>query len=959
MYALINLLVLGGGIALLIHGIKRRRWVETTFGGIVLVLGLGFVGLLDFWAEMLWFESLGFSRRFWTVVTARVGFMLAGAAIGFLLLFLLTLPIPGSNRFSRLWPEAAGAFFGAVYGFSGWSIILKFVNRVEVGVADPILGKDAGFYLFTLPFLDLVQQWLFLLCCIAVAGAAAGIFLRVSQRGGDLFEFQIPWRGGSMQKSFQPLGIALGAALAMYAVGQYLNRYHLMYSRRGVVAGPGWTDVHILLPAYMVVAIVALVCAVIMVAPPLRRAAARLIGMRGDGLVNRVAGLGLPIAIVTVVWVIGIGIIPGLWQWLYVEPNEITVERPYIAHNINFTRQAYGLNQIKAREFPVSKELTKEKVKKNEDVLDDVRLWDWRALAQVYEQFQEIRLYYEFADVDVDRYRLGADYRQVMVSAREMQQQNLPDQSKTFVNLRFMYTHGYGLTMAPVSKFTPEGLPELLIKDIPPQAEFEKLQVQRPELYYGELTDSHVVVNTEEKEFDYPSGEQNVYARYDGSGGVQLSNLWRKFVYGAKFDGTRFFLSSYPTSESRVQFRRTIRERVHSVAPFLVLEDDPYVVINEGRIYWILDAYTSSHLYPYSEPYYGWEEPARRRQGVTRPYHGQQAAGHFAGRNYIRNSVKAVVNAYNGDVTLYVFEPEDPLIKVWQRIFPDLFTAAAQMPAGLRNHIRYPASFLLAQGLVYAKYHMTDPAVFYNQEDLWVRATEKYYNNVKNVDPYYVMWRPPESEETEFVLFLPFTPKNKQVLIGWIAGMCDGESYGDVLAYKFPKEKRVLGTQQVETKIDQDSYLSGQLSLWDQRGSQVIRGNMLVIPIQDTLLYVEPIYLKAETAAYPELRLVALMHNDNLSYAETFDAALQGLFTGEKPALGRGPGSEPKRPSETREGGEQLLSDLAREANTAFENYLQLQSERKFREASEQMKRLQQILEEMAARSGGDSGDGE
>lgn len=330
MYALINLLLLGGGIALLIHGIKRRRWVETTCGGIVLVLGLGFIGLLEFWAEMLWFESLGFSRRFWTVLLARVGFMTAGAVIGYLLVFILTLPIPGANRVSRLWPEVAGAFFGAVYGFSGWSIILRFVNRVEVGVADPILGKDTGFYLFTLPFLDLVQQWLFLLCCLAVVGAAASIFLRLGRRHGEMFEFEIPWQGGNMRKSFQPLGVALAAALTIYAFGQYLNRYHLMYSTRGVVAGPGWTDVHILLPAYLVVALVALVCAVIIVIPALRRGMARLVGMRGGGLVNRVAGLGLPLALVAVAWILGIAVIPGLCQWLYVEPNEITCVTPHL-----------------------------------------------------------------------------------------------------------------------------------------------------------------------------------------------------------------------------------------------------------------------------------------------------------------------------------------------------------------------------------------------------------------------------------------------------------------------------------------------------------------------------------------------------------------------------------------------------------------------------------------------------
>ena len=493
--------------------------------------------------------------------------------------------------------------------------------------------------------------------------------------------------------------------------------------------------------------------------------------------------------------------------------------------------------------------------------------------------------------------------------------------------------------MSTVSDFTPEGLPNLLIRDIPPKAKHPSLEVTRPEIYYGELTRSPAAVNTEEKEFDYPKGDDNVYARYDGRGGVRLSNLFRKFIYGLKFDGTRFFLSGYPTSESRFMFRRHVRSRVKEIAPFLRFEDDPYVVLVDGRLHWVIDAYTASDAYPYSEEYSA--VAAGTPLGEVRPFARRREVPYLHRANYVRNSVKAVVDAYDGDVSLYVFEEDDPLIRVWQRIFPSLFRPSEEMPDEMRSHVRYPHGFLLVQGLMYAKYHMTDPAVFYNQEDLWVRATEKYHNNVQPVEPYYIMWQLPESDNPEFVLIQPFTPKNRQVMIGWIAGMCDGENYGRLLSFKFPKEKRVLGPQQVETKIDQDAHLSGQLTLWDQRGSQVIRGNVLAIPVAQTILYVEPIYLQSDTAAYPELRLVAVMHNDRLSYAESFDKAIEGLLEGAEaaPAL---PGTDVERTS----------ADLVRQASQAFDDYLSAQGEKRFQDAARSLGTLQDTLNELARRQG-------
>ncbi len=462
--------------------------------------------------------------------------------------------------------------------------------------------------------------------------------------------------------------------------------------------------------------------------------------------------------------------------------------------------------------------------------------------------------------------------------------------------------------------------------------------MKQPRIYYGELTNTHVVSDSEEAEFDYPEGDTNVYNHYDGTGGVRMSNLWRKFLYGWRFDGTRFLLSGYPTPESRIMFRRNIRERVRELAPFLKFDSDPYIVLAEGRLYWIIDAYATSEYYPYSEPFSAREMIEFSQQEVDRTLFAQKA-GYLEGVNYIRNSVKAVVDAYNGSVDFYIFEPDDPVIQVWNRIFPDFFKPREQMPESLHQHIRYPSDLLLVQGLVLAKYHMTDPQVFYNQEDLWIRATEKYYNRVQPVQPYYIMWKPPKSEKLQFTLILPFTPKRRQVLIGWIAGMCDPPDYGKLIVYKFPKDQRVLGPQQVETKIDQDRFLSGQLTLWDQRGSNVIRGNVLAIPVEDTLIYVEPIYLQAETAAYPELRLVVVMHNDRLSYAESFDKALAGIFEeGEAPvpvAIGEAAG----------------MDDLIQRANTAFEDYLRYIGEKQFDLSSQALGELQQILEQLTRKS--------
>jgi uncharacterized membrane protein (UPF0182 family) len=958
MYLLLFFLLVGAGAGLARAGYvaSRPAWL---WGGVALALvTLVLFPLLGFWADALWFHAMGFARRFWTFVGAGVLTAIIGAVAAGLGVLLLLRPARRLLPALSPWAALAAAAGGLLWGLGTWEAWLLFLNRAEAGISEPILGLDAGFYLFTLPVLEAIHGLLQWLLVVLVVATVISALLRLQAKDTDTGTARP--RTGDTVPALALLSITAGVWLGF---GGLLAAFGLLYSDLGVTAGPGWTDANVRLPVYLALAVLSPLLALVPAIGPLRR----WVGLRFEFLGQRLAGgisqwvknglparagallasVAVPWGVVAVLWLVLAGLLPAAVQGLVVEPNEITFEKPYIAHNIGLTRHAFGLDEVEQRQYPVSGTFDRQTVEANQHLISEVRLWDWRALDAVYKQFQEIRLYYEFVDVDMDRYQLGDRYREVMVSARELSQENLPAQSKTFVNRRFKYTHGYGLTLATVSDFTPQGLPNLLVKDIPPVSEYPSLTVERPEIYYGELTDEWVVVNSAEQEFDYPRGEQNAYTRYAGHGGVELKNLWRKFLFGWKLDSARLLLSSYPRAESRIMLHRQIEDRVLTLAPFLELDDDPYLVLVDGRLYWIIDAYTTSERFPYSEPFVA---PFASRLPVSASGdEGTPQVDYLSGNNYLRNSVKVVVDAYQGDVSFYVFASQDPLIRAWQAALPGMFQPRDAMPDALEAHVRYPEGLLLTQGLVYAKYHMTDPEVFHNQEDLWVRATEKHYDRVQPVEPYYVMWELPESDQAEFVLMLPFTPKNRQVLIGWIAGLSDGQNYGRFLAYQFPKERRVLGPQQVETKIDQDSYLSGQLTLWDQRGSNVIRGNVLAIPLDHTLLYVEPIYLQAETAAYPELRLVAVMHGDDLSYAETFDAALAGLFGPEQPDMAKG------------EPGSRSVGELGADANAAFERYLSAQGAGRFQDAADALTELRSLLSLLAAeqRSGADRPAGE
>ena len=929
MYNALLLILIVIGFYFIINGVKERGMGRIILGIFIFIFTISFFWFLTFWGEKLWFDSINYPQTFWTFFFAKVGSSFFGIIASLVILVPLTFRTGRIDKAMHWLVLGLGCLFGASWGYMYWEKFLIFMNAVSTEISDPILDKDTGFYMFILPY---IEKLLFLL--IFVSGASLVVLLLVFARGRIEFTsgkiIFIKQSGYSPEKLQNAIYVSVFLLLLFLSVDKFLDRYNLMYSNWGVVSGPGWTDVHARLPAYLIASVFTLLTGIVVLIPGLRK---RIISrFNPDAGRELRSTLNVTALAVLAFWFISLTAIPMLLQWLRVEPNEITFEKKYIANNIRFTKIAFGLDKAEEREFSVGTKFNKSIVDQNPGTFKNIRLWDWRALDALYRQFQEIRLYYQFNDVDIDRYTFNNEYRQVMVSAREMNVNNLPSQSQTFINKRFKYTHGNGITMTTVSEFTPEGLPNLLIKDIPPSSVYHELEVKQPGIYYGEFDNNAVVVNSLEKEFDFPKGDENVYVHYEGTGGIPLSSLWRKFIYGWRFDGTKFFLSSYTTKESRLMFDRKITTRAKKLAPFLEFDEDPYVVLSEGKLYWIIDAYTTSKYFPYSEPFRAVEKIEYRDDEKTNFIRKNEIA-HLNGINYIRNSVKVVVDAYNGNIDFYSFDKSDAILQVWKKIIPGMFLESEEMPTDLMNHIRYPFDLLLLQGLVYSKYHMNDPEVFYNQEDLWVRATEKYYGGIEPVEPYYVMWQQPDSERPDFVLMLPFTPKNKQVMIGWIAGMCDGKNYGRFLAYMFPKEKRILGPQQVETKIDQDRFLSGQLTLWDQRGSRVIRGNVLAIPVDETIIYVEPIYLQSETAAYPELRLVAVMHGDQLSYAETFDKALAGLYGGipQREDLNK-PLSPPSEPG------------YLNEARNAFDDYLKHTGNHDFEKASEALAKLHEIL---------------
>ncbi len=767
---------------------------------------------------------------------------------------------------------------------NSWQDILKFLSSTSFGQTDPLFGKDISFYVFSLPVyslgLGLIKILIFfsLIICGAIyvlrgslnlsgilgkfdlskiihsassgqVGKSESLLLKLSKSKPSHSTLrQAQGSEQADQKARLHIGILLSLFLATIAVGTYLSLYNLLTSQSGPMFGAAFTDANVMVPILHISVFVYGLAAVL----------ALLYGISG-----KISPL---IGAITLTVLVGFAsaIIPSIFQKLVVAPNELVKETPFIKHNIEASRKAYGLDKVEEREIAANKQITAADIASNNLTIKNVRLWDRAPLLSTFSQIQEIRTYYEFASVDNDRYTIDGELRQIMLSPRELASDSLPN--KNWINERLTFTHGFGVAGGPVNQVTPEGLPVLFIKDLPPKSEAKELSIDRPEIYYGELVNDYVIVKTKSKEFDYPKGEENVYTTYAGRGGVEINSPWRRLLFALRFGSLKLFLSNDVTSESRILYYRNIKERVTKIAPFLTYDRDPYLVIAEGKLYWILDAYTSSDRYPYSQPL---------------PLNGGAEQGRSI--NYIRNSVKVVVDAYNGSLTFYQADPDDPIITTYAKIFPNTFHPLSDMPKSLISHLRYPEDIFSLQTAIYTTYHMDDPQVFYNKEDQWEvpvipQGGEEASAKLPAMLPRHMIMKLPGEKKEEFILMLPFTPRAKDNLSAWMVARNDGEAYGKLVVYRFPKDKLIFGPKQIIGRINQDAEVSRQISLWDQGGSQVIQGSLLVIPIEESLLYVRPLYLKADVGKIPELKRVIVAYENKIAMEETLEAGLAKIF---------------------------------------------------------------------------------
>jgi uncharacterized membrane protein (UPF0182 family) len=844
------------------------------------LIGIGLAAVLaleavPFYTDWLWFEEVGFLPVFLRIAATRGGILIAVGVLSFLFLsanlraavrarppdvfWELEEPLGLPSRVvlepvvQRLISPVAAvvSFLIGLSASSEWEAALLYRNAQPFGVRDPIFQRDVAFYVFQLPLWRRGLGWLLVILVLALGLTALVYFLGrvlvLTSRGPVI-----------TARARAHLLLLLALLLFAKAADFWLDRYDLLYSQRGAVLGATYTDVHATLPALGWLAVLAVLCGLTALAHIFRRSSRPVL-----------AGL----VVLAVGWIGGLWAFPTLVQRLRVAPNALVAESPYIAHHIQLTRRAFALDRIEERDFPAREGLTAADVARNGPTLKNVRLWDHAPLLLTFAQLQEIRTYYRFIDVDNDRYLVDGEYRQVMLSARELSYQNLPrdvqgrDADLQWINEHLQYTHGYGAVVGPVNRITTEGLPELWVKDIPPAAAKDALRITRPEIYYGEVSNEYVFVRTHSQEIDYPSGDENVYTTYQGRGGVQVGSVWRRLLLSIRFGSYRILLSPEITPDSRVLFHRQIGERVRRIAPFLRFDADPYFVIRaDGRLAWLLDGYTVTDRYPYAE----------RVPGLG---------------NYVRNSVKVAVDAYDGTVRFYVSDAQDPIVRAYAATFPGLFEPLEAMPADLRAHIRYPAGFFAVQARMYATYHMQDPRVFYNKEDLWSVPRVAEGGRDRELDPYYTIMRIPGESREEFVLLMPFTPLRRDNMIAWLAARSDGPAYGRLVAFLFPKQRLVFGPRQIGARIDQDAVISQQITLWSQRGSTVLRGSLLAIPVEDSLLYVQPLYLAAEKGSIPELKRVIVAHGNQIAMGETLDAALQSIFGGRA-------GAAPTRASE-------------------------------------------------------------
>lgn len=910
---------------------NKRIYRISILSVIIILLFIVLPGVLSLAVDWLWFNEIGYSNLFSTPLIAK---LILGLAVGFLSFGLIYLNIRLSSYIGRksakmnflenanidvskylnkliLATSLVLGLFAGLAASAQWDTALKYLNYTPFGTSDPIFNKDIGYYIFTIPFLKLLAGYLFFIVIVSLIGCFAIYaikgFVKVPSRlikiAKSPYVEKMVDNGNFLTNHaakfhLSLLGIIIFLLLALQT--HFISIPELTYSTSDLFVGAGYTDIYANLPIMRALEAVAIICAILLLIN---------IYTKKNRLVYAAIGLYILLGIVQGVYATAI-------QKLIVVPNELVKESPYILHNITATQKAWGLDNVEKRELAADSALTAEDIDDNELTIKNIRLWDRQPLLDTFSQIQEIRTYYDFISVDNDRYMIDDEYRQIMLSPRELNTNSLPN--KSFINERFTFTHGYGLTSGPVNQVTQEGLPVLFTKDLPPVSEKEALEVNRPEIYYGELSSDYVFVNTKAQEFDYPQGEENVFSEYQGSGGVPVNNLLKKALFALHFGSLKIFLSNDLDSDSRVMYYRDITERVEKAMPFLEYDSDPYMVITEdGSLKWIYDAYTVSSKYPYSEMMNN-------------------------GKNYMRNSVKVVIDAYDGTMEFYLADKEDPLILTYEKMFPGIFKSLNDLPKDLSTHLRYPEDIFNYQTKLYRTYHMDQPQIFYNKEDQWEIP---YVNDGgESIDPimrHLIMKLPGEKQE-EFILMIPFTPRQKDNMAAWMVARSDGDNYGKLVVYQFGKQKLIFGPKQINNRINQDAEISRQISLWDQRGSEVIQGNLLVIPIEESLLYVRPLYIRAEGGRIPELKRVIVAYENKIAMEETLDEALAQIFS----SGGKDQKTEEAvvKDDDIGKENEKSREDLIKEAKGYFEQAQTAQQNGDWAEYGEYIKKLEETL---------------
>jgi uncharacterized membrane protein (UPF0182 family) len=899
--------------------------------GFLLINSFG--GAIRFSTDYLWFKEIGYTETFLTKIKAQFTIGVPVFVVLSILLYLFmknlkkkydiesevvdTKNIKKINLWIKLISVTISFLYTANIVSTMWLDILEFINSENFGINDPIFNNDVGFYFFKLPLIntavDSIINVLFLMIIITVAFYA---YLALKDSIKNVTEHFEEMRYNPRQFD---LGIILNKKFASKIINQLsfigifvflslgikyvLKCYDLLYSRLGRVFGAGYTDINITLNLYRLLAVGCIIAAVTFYMGAKKR--------------NLKFALSVPAALI-VISIVGTGL-AGVVENFIVEPDQLSKETKYMEYSIKNTQSAYALNDVNQIDFPANDDLTIDDIKNNQEVIDNIRINDQDPLIQVYNQLQGIRPYYVFNDVDVDRYIIDGDYKQVFLSARELDQSRLNEQAKTWVNQYLKYTHGYGITLSQVNEVTAQGQPEMLVRNIPPTTTTD-FKITRPEIYFGEKTNEYIIVNTDEKEFDYPSGSDNAETLYEGEAGIKLSFV-NKLLFTLREASYRVLISNNINSSSKILINRNIIERVFEIAPFMYFDPDAYVVVNQedGKLYWIIEGFTISDKFPYSQP-------------TDKFIEGLDV-------NYIRNSAKVVIDAYDGSTDFYISDESDPIIKTYNKIFTDLFKPMSEMPEGLKQHVRYSQAYFDVQADMYRLYHIENPTVFFGREDYWDIANEKYMDNGEEpVGSSYVMFKLPEEENVEFLLTTQYTPQNKDNMIALLTARNDGENYGELVLYEFPKTKTIAGPNMIETKIDQDTVISSQLTLWSQVGSTVLRGNTLVVPIEDSLLYVEPIYLKSDTESnFPEMKMVVVSFDDRIVMESTLDKAIERIF---------GVYSEPEEPVEE-EYDNTNITDLIKQATNLFNDATEAQQRGDWSVYGEKLKELEDILNQL------------